>query len=355
MNSSSAPRLVFRADGSARIGLGHVVRSLALADWLRGLAPGVFVVREPTAAVTQLIVEAGWAVQALPAGLTPLAEADWLATGFLQPSDVLVLDGYDFGLAYQQRVRQSGCALVSIDDLRAWPVVADVLINHSPGVRAVDYQAPATSRLLLGPAFSLLRRPFLAAAAPPQAASSATSALICFGGADPLGLTTRTLAALLALSSLQQVSIVVGEAFGDLVALQVLMAQYPKHLITLHRNVGAAELVALLQAHTVVVVPASTVLIEALVLGRPALTGYYAANQQPLAAYVHAHRQAFSVGNFADLAGPALTAALNQGLDYLATQLRQPYATELQPAVVRAEVQRLLSRPAASSLSSSFL
>jgi 3-deoxy-D-manno-octulosonic-acid transferase len=86
------------------------------------------------------------------------------------------------------------------------------------------------------------------------------------------------------------------------------------------------------------------VLIEALVLGRPALTGYYVPNQAPLARYVHAHHQAFSVGNFADLADQALAAALHQGLAFLATQPRQPYVARPRPDLLRAAVQHLLTR-----------
>lgn len=343
MAHSPTQRLVFRADGNATIGLGHLVRLLALADMLRGLAPGIFVVREPTVAVAQLVAQAGWSIHALPA--QPLsAEADELATSFLEASDVLVLDGYEFGLAYQQRVRRSGCGLVYIDDLRAWPVVADVLINHSPGVTPADYLAPATTRLLLGPAFSLLRRPFIEQASPPQACHNPTSALVCFGGADPLGLTARTLAALLTLPQVQRIGLLVGAAFAGTEALQATLHNDPTRTIILHRNLGATELVTLLQDHAVAVVPASTVLIEALVLGRPAITGYYADNQRTLADYVDGQQQAFSLGNFADLAPTQLAGALRQGLAWLATQPRQPYAAQLRPDLLRATIQHLFDR-----------
>ncbi|MFD1872384.1 UDP-2,4-diacetamido-2,4,6-trideoxy-beta-L-altropyranose hydrolase [Hymenobacter bucti] len=344
MSISAAPRLLFRADGNATIGLGHLVRLLALADQLRGLAPGMFLVREPTAAVAQLVTAAGWAVQALPANSLWLAEADWLAQGFLKPTDVLVLDGYSFEAAYQRRVRASGCGLVYIDDLLAWPVVADLLINHSPGVVATDYEAPADTRFLLGPAFSLLRRPFLEGAAAPQAPTPIASALVCFGGADPLGLTVRTVRALLALPNLQRLGVLLGGAFGDAAALEQLAADAPGVPITIYRNVDAGALVELLRAYDVAVVPASTVLIEALVLGRPALTGYYADNQRALATYVHAHQQAFSVGNFAELTDAALPATLHQGMQWLETTQRVPYTQQLQPGRLRAEVQRLLQR-----------
>jgi UDP-2,4-diacetamido-2,4,6-trideoxy-beta-L-altropyranose hydrolase len=344
MSYPPAKRLVFRADANSTIGLGHLMRLLALADQLRGLSPGLFLVREPSPAIEQLVGNAGWALTALPLSASLLAEANWLVQAFLQPSDVLILDGYEFAQDYQECLRQSGCGLVYIDDLRAWPVVADVLINHSPGVAPTDYQAPATAQLLLGPAFSLLRAPFLAAAAPPQPSGPIASALVCFGGADPLGLTARTLAALLALPQVQHISLVVGGAFSDADALHAQIAKHPDRTVSLHRNVGATELVSLLQAHDVAIVPASTVLIEALVLGRPALTGYYVPNQEQLAAYVHAHQQAFSVGNFADLAGESLAAALHQGLDFLVTYPRQPYVAHPRPDLLRAAVQYLLAR-----------
>lgn len=343
MVSFPSQRLVFRADGNGTIGLGHLMRLLALADQLRGLAPGLFVVREPSAAVAQLVANAGWALTALPLLPSLEAEADWLAQEFLQPSDVLILDGYEFAQDYQQRLRHSGCGLVYVDDLCAWPVVADVLINHSPGIAPAAYQAAPTTRFLLGPAFALLRQPFLAAAAPPAPAEAITSALICFGGADPLGLTHRTLAALLRLPQLGRLSAVVGAAFGDTTALGQLAAQHPERTIAVHRHVDAERLVELLQTHAVIVAPASTILIEALVLGRPALTGYYAPNQRVLASYVQAHEQAFSVGNFADLSDDQLGAALRQGLDFLASHPRQPYAPHLRPELLRTEMQRLLS------------
>lgn len=344
ITNSPARRLIFRADGDATIGLGHLTRLLALADELRGLAPGIFVVREPTAAVAQLLAGEGWPVYLLPSDHSLAAEAEWLATEWVLPNDVLLLDGYGFTTTYQQCLRQSGCGLVFIDDLRAGPVVADVLINHSPGITPADYDAPPAAQLLLGPAFSLLRRPFLEAISPPQAAADISSALICFGGADPLRLTARMLEALLTFPQLRQLSMVVGGAFGDIDALQKLAAQHPDRHISLHQNVAAPVLVTLLRAHAVAVLPASTMLIEALVLGRPAITGYYAKNQQALANYVHTHQQAFSVGNFADLTGTELLVSLRWGLDFLATQPRQPYVDQLRPDLLQAAVQRLLSR-----------
>ena len=343
MNRFFGHRLVFRADGNATIGMGHLVRLLALADILRGLAPGIFLVREPTDAVAQMLTLTEWHLLSLPANQSLEEEADWLISKFLRPADVLIVDGYAFTPTYQQRLRHHIAGLVTIDDLQIQPVVADILINHSPGIRPIDYQAPATTQLLLGPTFSLLRRPFLEAAASPNYPRLFTSVLVCFGGADPLRLTIRTLEALVTIPQLKQISIILGNAFGDASLLQSLVDQHPAYEIRLHHNISAARFVTLIQSHTLAVVPASTVLIEALVVGCAAITGYYANNQYALANYVATHQQAFSVGNFTTLTTSDLITALRQGLLFYETQLRQPYATELRPDLLRSAIQRLLS------------
>ena len=44
----------------------------------------------------------------------------------------VVLDGYHFRLGYQQVIKEAGYALVCIDDIHAYPFIADLIINHAP-------------------------------------------------------------------------------------------------------------------------------------------------------------------------------------------------------------------------------
>ncbi|MFD2787555.1 UDP-2,4-diacetamido-2,4,6-trideoxy-beta-L-altropyranose hydrolase [Hymenobacter rubripertinctus] len=338
---NSAVRILFRADGNTTIGLGHMVRSLALADMVRAVAPGLVLARTPPAVVRELVAQAGLPLLELPE-LAPAEEADYLLARVLRPTDVLVLDGYGFDSDYRRRVRASGCRLVCLDDLHAGFFPADLIINHSPGVTAADYQAEPTTRFCLGPAFSLLRPPFLRHAALPRPAGPVASVLVCFGGADPLQLTARMLAALLALGSLARIGLLLGGAAAAPTAIQALLAAHPQQQVTLYRSLLAEEMVPVLLGYDAVICPASTILIESLVLGRPVITGYYADNQRALAAYVHAHQQAHSVGDFAAYSDPPLAAALRAGLSRLATQPRQPYAQQLAPDELRARFRALL-------------
>jgi UDP-2,4-diacetamido-2,4,6-trideoxy-beta-L-altropyranose hydrolase len=336
------PRLVLRADGNARIGLGHVMRLVALADILRGaFAECVFATRDATTLGT-LLAENGLRPEPVPE-LPPSAEAAWLREHLLRATDVLVLDGYLFDFDYQQMVRAGVGRLVYVDDLHAWPVVADVVINHSPGIGAEMYELARPATLLLGTAYSLLRPEFLAAAAAPRPAGPIGSVLVCFGGADPFHLTARCLPLLLSLPELTEIGVLLGPASTDRPALQRQLAAQPPGRATLHHPTDAAGLVQLLHQYDAVICPASTLLVEALVLGSRVVTGYYVDNQNQLANFVHAHQQAYSVGNFTTLTDEALLRSLRDGLGFLARHSRQPYASGLRPEVLRDTIAALPS------------
>ncbi|RYU82398.1 UDP-2,4-diacetamido-2,4,6-trideoxy-beta-L-altropyranose hydrolase [Hymenobacter persicinus] len=335
-------RLIFRADGNSTIGLGHLVRSLALADIVGPLAPGFVAIQAPAPAVRELVAQSGRQLWELPVR-EPAAEAAALAAE-LGPTDIVVLDGYGFDTHYQQTLAASGCRLVAIDDLHAWPMAVDLVINHSPGITVADYQAARHTRFCLGPEYSLLRAPFLAAAHPPAPPAPIISTLLCFGGADPLQLTARCLAVLLTLPELQEVGVLTGSAFPHAEALHNLAAAFPGKAVRFYQNAPAPDMVTLLQHYQAVVCPASTILIESLVLGKAALTGYFVGNQQPLAAYAHGRQQAFSLGDFPALSDEELGQALLRGLHWLGHEPRVPYVRQLVPERLRAEFARLLPR-----------
>ncbi len=341
-------RIVFRTDGNALIGLGHIVRSLALAAIVRPIADCFFAVCSPSVAVRGLLREAKVSLIELPDLPTYSAEeAQYIANHLLQSTDIVVLDGYHFSFAYQQTIKSTGCELVCIDDLHATPFAADLIINHSPGVEKSSYLAPPTSHFCLGPAFSLLRTPFLQHAqrlSEVPVSVPIRQVLLCFGGADPQRFTARFLTALLTLPSIQRVGVVLGGAFGHEEVLSGIIAKQLPGRIELYRNITADEFVKLFLKYQVAVCPASTVLIESLVLGCATITGYYVDNQQRLANYVHAHKQAFSLGDLTQLSDAELPAALLQGLRFHEVNLRTPYVKELAHSQLQEEFKLLAQR-----------
>ena len=105
-------KLVFRADGNAQIGMGHVMRCLALADMLKDDFRMRFALVDPTPAVCSLIENSGLSIINLPASSQ---QADFLAQ--IEPDEIAVLDGYAFDQTFQQSVRSRARKLVFIDDM----------------------------------------------------------------------------------------------------------------------------------------------------------------------------------------------------------------------------------------------
>ncbi|MBG8554815.1 UDP-2,4-diacetamido-2,4,6-trideoxy-beta-L-altropyranose hydrolase [Hymenobacter guriensis] len=257
---TGSPRLVFRADGNSRIGLGHVMRLLALAEILQPDFPEqLFLIREPDAALKQQLWEAGLVVHNLPH--QPLTEeAAYLVRHVLHPTDVLVLDGYDFRYEYQNTVRGAVARLVYLDDLHAFPLAADLVLNPAGGLTVSQYQLrqPGAS-LLSGPAYAPLRAAFRTPPAVPVPPDPAT-VLVCLGGADPTYQTQRVAAELLALPAVQRVHVVVGSAYLGWESLQAWAPEHPR--LTLHRNLPAPELAEVMRQCGAAVCSASTVSYE---------------------------------------------------------------------------------------------
>lgn len=256
--STPLPRLLLRADGNPRIGLGHVMRLLALVEILREQFSSVFIIQEPDAAVRELLQTACDEVLEMPP-MPAGGEPAWLTHHCLRPTDVLVLDGYDFELTYQQAVRPAVARLVCLDDLHTFPSVADLVLNPAGGVTAADYELRQPgARLLGGPSYAPLRTDFRAAAAAPPAEVGAV--LLCLGGADPTHQTQRAAARLLLLPTVGQVHAVVGSAYANWESLQQWADDQPRLL--LHRNLSAAALRDLMQQCGTAVCSPSTISYE---------------------------------------------------------------------------------------------
>lgn len=191
-----------RADTGPGVGLGHVMRCLAVAQALQDRAArACFAARDIPAGAVERLRREGHHVHMLRAAPgTPEDAQETLDLARDLDAGWILVDGYRFGPSHQSilgadRPRRR---LAWLDDLAAagrWDV--DVLVN--PGwVRPAAYEGrvPPTSRLLLGPSYALLRRELRRASDPPTRAAEPRSLLVSFGGADDLGLTERALNAM---------------------------------------------------------------------------------------------------------------------------------------------------------------
>jgi len=189
-----SPLLVVRADATAAMGVGHVMRCLSLAQaWARAGGRAVFLSHCESGRLRKLIAASGFGFVALaradadPAGLDALS-----ALVPVEPAWV-VLDGYHFDEAYQASIRALGCRLAVLDDMNHLPRYdADVVLNQNPNAASLRYDTQA--RLLAGTGYALLREEFLrlrpvARQHPPHA----RNVLVSMGGGDARGAVSAAL------------------------------------------------------------------------------------------------------------------------------------------------------------------
>ncbi len=277
-------RLVFRADGNAQIGLGHVMRLLALAEIASDSFQRIFITRADLPLSTQAEVRAvGAELIMLPP--MPLAqEAHWLATELLKPTDTVVLDGYDFDFAYQTTIRAACGALVYLDDLVAFPQVADVVLNPAGGVDITRYDVRrAGAQVLTGPMWAPMRGPFRAAATLLTVPAPVGAVLLCLGGAD---LANRTLAIarqLVQVAGIEELHVAVGGAYSHYEELAKWVATESVSFaaqVVVHHALSADAFCELLQSCGSALLSASTVCYEYISSGGGLLTLIQTAENQ---------------------------------------------------------------------------
>ncbi|MDB5256718.1 MAG: pseG [Chitinophagaceae bacterium] len=268
------PTVFFRADGNTSIGLGHLVRCMALADMLREHFPIVFVTLSAEPKIVSMLQQAAQEVMVLKSADHP--EQDFLNR--LQPKDIVVLDGYHFTENNQKDIKNKGAQLVCIDDLNEGIFFADVIINTAQ--RAVDmhYKTKGNCRLLLGPSYALLRKPFLEEARKERISQAVSTVFINMGGGDAHNITLKALKAASQLTTIRTIHVVTGAAYLYREVLHEVMAESSGRIV-LHEDISASEVRDLLVASQVIICPSSGIALEAASVGLVILSGYTAANQ----------------------------------------------------------------------------
>lgn len=193
---SKLSRVVLLCDAGPTLGIGHVMRCVALAEELaaRG-AECVFVADladVPWAAAQ--VTSRGFGLAQLPSG-APAADA--VATALAVAPDAVVLDSYHSAPEVGAGLRAAGVPVLAIVDGDARGQVGDVYVDQNLGSELLP--GPAGAQRLAGLRYALLRDEVLRLRppAPPVGALHAPPGVLAyFGGTDAFGASPSVLAAL---------------------------------------------------------------------------------------------------------------------------------------------------------------
>ena len=259
-------KIYFRADAGPEIGYGHYIRSLALADMLKQDFDCTMFTQTPT---DYQLREAKpiCPVVALPNDNSKFE----VFLNHLNGDEIVVLDNYFFTTDYQRAIKSKGCKLVCIDDMHDKHYVADVIINQGMGYSRQDYSLESYTRLCLGLEYSLLRKPFLTTDNLQSATRAQGSIVVAFGGSDPNNLTEQYIAALLMKPEITHIDAIIGDSYRG------QLSDSP--IVQYHKNLKAEQICDMLTSAEYTLLPASTMMREAMACGTKIIGGYYIDNQ----------------------------------------------------------------------------
>jgi len=212
-------KVVFRVDASNRMGIGHLMRCLTLAEVLRGRGAQIrFICRQHAGNLIEHLGQRAVPVAVLPAPDTgkPIRTEEnyavWLGASQEEDArqtiealhgemqDWLVVDHYGLDAEWERRLRPCANRLMVIDDLANRPHDCDVLLDQNYSLEGEQRHAglvPDTCKLLVGPRYALLRPEYAMHRDTSKAGNGVVSkVLVYFGGPDPNNMTGMALEAL---------------------------------------------------------------------------------------------------------------------------------------------------------------
>lgn len=239
-----AKSLLVRADASAEIGVGHVMRCVALGEaWQKTGGRAIFALAAGADELEGRIRSHGWEVARIEAN--PGSREDAILTSEVANSlgtEWLILDGYHFSSDYMESLveRVPSRFLLMADGEEVSECECDIVVNPEP--EAAEVAWPGSSRkteFLLGPRYAILRREFLDFNTQPRITpGKAQCILVTFGGGDSHNVTLKVVQALQSVTDLKlDLTVVLGPSNPHRGSLQKAVEK-SRHAVRLLSNVG---------------------------------------------------------------------------------------------------------------------
>lgn len=289
--------VAFRVDASSKIGTGHLMRCLTLADALKQRGANCrFVSRHLPDHLRSMLVAKGHEFTHLDSvqndmALDELAHAHWLGVSQAQDAadsiqalsdkvlDWLIVDHYALDSRWESMLRQIAKRILVIDDIADRQHDCDVLLDqnlYSDMNSRYGGKVPSHCKLLLGPRYALLRDEFrqLREHVKPRT-GQVKRVLVFFGGMDTDNYTARAIEALASIGSHDvDVDVVIGAQHPYRERIEVVCAE--QRFVCHVQTSRMAELMALAD---VAIGAGGSATWERCCLGLPTLTLCVAGNQ----------------------------------------------------------------------------
>ena len=252
MDGELSPLLI-RADASGRIGTGHIMRCIALAQaWQVRGGQVTFLSHCKSEALHQRIIDEGFDFISIenphpdPSDLSHTLEIlRQLKTQNSKLKTWVIIVGYHFTPNYQKAIRENGYRLLVIDDTAHQDHYhADILLNQNIHASSLRYYCDRDTVKLLGCEYVLLRREFLKYKDWKRVIpDKANKILVTMGGSDPDNVTLKVIQALQVIDIPDlEVKLIVGPSNPHVQELQSAISNQQSKINILHDPPNIPEL-----------------------------------------------------------------------------------------------------------------
>jgi UDP-2,4-diacetamido-2,4,6-trideoxy-beta-L-altropyranose hydrolase len=297
--------LYIRADADGKIGAGHIMRCIALAQaWKDRGGEVTFISHCESEALRERMQIEGFRFISLdhvcPDSSDLMNTLSILKNESADQKARLVLDGYHFTTEYQKAIRDKGVCLLVVDDMNHLPHYhADILLNQNIHAPDLKYNCDADTTLLLGSQYMLLRREFLKYRDfNRQIPGRAKNILVTLGGADPDNVTLKVVEALKLLNEPD-------------VAVRIIIGPANPHQETLRKAIVSADIRAellinppnmpeLMAWADLAISAGGSTCWELAFMGVPSIVIVLAENQAAVAEYLMNKKAVLNLGIFAE-------------------------------------------------------
>jgi UDP-2,4-diacetamido-2,4,6-trideoxy-beta-L-altropyranose hydrolase len=307
-------RIIIRVDASVKIGSGHVMRCLTLAEALKNQGVKVeFICREHEGNLISLISGKGFIVHKIPVTYQEKSDSDhssWQGAAWQEDGKVvqkvlkkvavdwLVVDHYTLDIRWERQLRPLVKKIMVIDDLADRCHDCDLLLDQNFYLNKEDrykYLLPDGCIKLLGPQYALLRAEFyLKRKSLSPRISKIDNIFICFGGSDPLDESTKAIKAVQLLNTPHISAIVV---LGEQNPNREKVKNYVKEFPNIKCLIQVENISELLLNADLAIGAVGSITWERCALGLPSIVVTTASNQVELTASLDTKKIVHYIGD----------------------------------------------------------
>jgi len=269
-------KIAVRADGNDRIGMGHIMRCMALAEELQKHTAEIMFFTRSNKEVIEKIHQKGFQTALIKSsGLSQeVKEIEALISRY--SINVVITDSYDITEKYLDEIKKNVLLLVTIDDLNQAVFPSDIVINGNLYAEELHYRSKyGSTKFLLGPRFVLMRSEFLDVPER-KIRSEVKNVLVTVGGSDGYNLTPQILKTMDTILQQLKITVVIGPHFLNTGEIREIASQV-HHEVVVKENVNYMK--DLMLDCDLAITAGGTTLYELAVTGTPAVVILQAENQ----------------------------------------------------------------------------